>query len=397
MMMQRLPPEVALTIACCRWPRSAERNSVIREAADAVTNWHLFESHVARHRIAPLVRDGLACAGVTLPGDVDARLGARAAECAVTSLIMARESIRLQRAFGAAGLPALIVKGTAMGVLAYGDPCMKESWDIDLLTSADALLSAHALLGELDYELYMPGPMTSRELLRFAQVSMEAGYKHRETSLTVELHWRPTPNTWLLPDVTAHSPAQVVRVAGAELLTFGDDTLFAYLCVHGTQHAWARLKWLADLGGFLANRDPAEIERMYAAAARTSSGRSAGVSLLLCRRLLGTPVPASLVTELERDFMTRTLEAVALHYIYRRQAPENPVVLPPSLVFISHFLIAKGAGYFFEQLGKAWIVPFERAKYGFASHFLRIPLWLGRVARRLQGRLTQQFAGVLGK
>jgi hypothetical protein len=396
-MPQRIPPEVALTIACCRWPRSAERSRAICEAAEAVTDWPQFERHVERHRVARLARDGLTHAGVAVPSDVEERLTAHSAVCAFTALAMARESVRLQRAFAAAGIPALIIKGAAMGALAYGDPCMKESWDIDLLTSADALQAAHALLGELHYDLYLPGPMSPIQFQRYARVTLEAGYKHRQRGFTVELHWRVTPNTHLIPDVTVHSASQAVRVAGAELLTFSDDVLFAYLCVHGTQHAWARLKWVADIGAFLATREPAEVERMYAAAGRAGAGRTARVSLLLCRRLLGTPIPAAIVSEVERDPMARILEAVALHYIYRRQAPANAVVIPPSLVFLSQFFLAAGAGYFFEQIVMTWIRPFERAKYGFAAHFLRIPLWLGRVVRRMQGRGADPFVGAVGR
>jgi hypothetical protein len=357
----------------------------------------MFERHVRRHRVDRLAYDGLTHAGITLPSDFEERLAARSAECAITALAMARESVRLQRAFEAAGLPSLIVKGTAMGVLAYGDPCMKESWDIDLLTSGEALQAAHALLERLGYELYLPGPMTPRQLQRFARVTLEAGYKHREEGFTVELHWRATPNTRLIPGVSVHSPSQAVHVAGAELLTFSDDVLFAYLCVHGAHHAWARLKWLADIGAFLASREPVEIERMYSAAVRAGAGRTAGVALMLCRRLLGTPIPASIVTGLERDPMTRILVAVALHYICRREAPQEFVALPPSLVFVSQFFLATGAGYFIEQIGRSWTRPFERAKYGFAAHFLRIPLWLGRVARRTQDRLARQLAGALGE
>jgi hypothetical protein len=387
--------ELALTTACCRWPRSPEREAAVRDAAAAVTDWNQFERLVARHRVAPLARDGLTCAGIALPPAVDARLGARAAECAMTALAMARESVRLQRAFEAAGLPMLIIKGTAIGILAYGDPCMKESCDIDLLTSPEAFPEAHSLLEQLGYELHLPGGLTSDQLRRLAQVGKDTSYLHRESGLIVELHWRLMRSKYLIPAINVHSPTQIVGAAGAKLVTLDDDGLFAFLCVHGTRHAWARLKWLADLGGFLASRDPEGIERMYRAARDAGADRTPAVSLLLCRRLLGVRLPPAL-HDLDSDRRVRYLERVALHYIEVSLPPGHPAALPPRRLHLSRLVMASAPGYVAEQLRSIWIVPVERARFGLAAHLLRIPLWLARIAKRLGGRFPRHVAKAVG-
>ena len=123
----KFSPEMRLVIACCRWPRSAERTEAIRAAAAKITDWGLLEAAAARHRVLPLVRDGLSCAGIELPTATEQRVRARAAERAMTALEMARESIRLQHALTAAGLPALVIKGSPLAVLAYGELGLKES------------------------------------------------------------------------------------------------------------------------------------------------------------------------------------------------------------------------------------------------------------------------------
>jgi hypothetical protein len=374
-------PELALTIACCRWPRSTEREAAVREAAALVTDWNLFEHLVARHRVTPLVRDALACAGVAPPPAVDERLGARAAQCAVTALAMAGESVRLQRAFQAAGLPLLVVKGTAVGILAYGDPCMKESWDIDLLTAPQAIPEAHSLLGQLGYELDPPVRLTGDRLKRLLKVAKDASYLHRESGLTVELHWRLMRNRHLIPGLDVHSPVQFVQAEGARLATFADDALFTYLCVHGMRHGWARLKWLADLGAFIASRDPHSVERMYNAALAAGAGRAPAVSLLLCRRLLGVTLPPAL-DGLDGDRRVRHLEAMSLRCIGAVLPPGHPAAMPNGALHLSQLLLASGLRYRAEQLWSIWIVPSEHARFGFAAHLLRIPLWLARIARR---------------
>ena len=396
-MTVRFGPELDLTIACCRWPRSPERDEAIRAAAARVTDWALFERIVARHRVMPLVRDGLSCGGIELPAALERRFGERAAECAIVGLAMARESVRLQRAFGDAGLPALVIKGIPLAILAYGDVGLKQSWDIDLLTSPDALPEARALLQALGYEMTEPTRLTPAQFDRFVQHAMEAVYVHHALGLTVELHWRVALNKLLLPGVDANSPSQAVRAAGAELRTFDDEILFAYVCVHGAQHAWARLKWLADLAALLAVRGPAEVERLYRRAVDLGAGRTPAVALLLCWRLFGVPLSPPLLAELRRDRFVRLIEAIALGSINDPGEMSEALVSPPvGLRWCSLFLVP-GPAYVRAQARVIWNIPFERARFGgppfaLAFHLLRIPLWLGRLAKRARHRFARQGA-----
>jgi len=387
-MTQPYSPELALAIACCRWPPSPERETAVREAAAGVADWELFDRLVVRHRITPLARNGLMCAGVSPSPAVEERLRARAADCAVMTLAMTRESVRLQRAFEAAGLPALIIKGVAVGIIAYGDACMKESWDIDLLTSPECVSEAHALLERLGYELYLPARMTTKQFRRLTGYTKDAGFRSVATGMTVELHWRTMENGQLLTDVSVHGPSQIVVAAGAQLRTFDDETLFAYLCVHGTKHAWARLKWLADLGAFIESRGTENLERFCEAALDVGVGRTVGPSLLLCSRLFGTSLPSSTVRKLGRGRTEAFLEAACLQYITQPTEPGGPAGLPPLRLFIANFLLAPGYGYLLTHLWSVWQSPLDGARFGPLAHLLRIPLWLGRVAYRTRNHLV---------
>lgn len=386
----QLSPEVALTIACCRWPRSPARDAAVRAAARAVTDWDVFERLLVRHRVTPLVRDGLACAGVTLPEPLATRLADRAAETALMALVMARESVRLQSVFDAAGLSVLLLKGSVVGVLAYGDPCMKESWDIDVLISQDRIADGHKLLIGLGYTLQNPAGFSLDELERFARYAIEAVYVNRESGLAVELHWRLSRNQRLLPAVTVRSASQGVRVAGAELRTLSDELLFAYLCAHGTKHGWARMKWLADLNAFISARDEDTVERLYRAAVEAGAGRAPAVSLLLCRDLLGLSLAPSLVRELESGPRIGLLRSAAFHCVTGRTAPSDPGAWLPLRLRFSLLFLMPGAGYALEQLRNTWDHPFEHARHGSGFHILRIPRWLVRRAKGVRRRLARR-------
>ncbi|HEY7808519.1 MAG TPA: nucleotidyltransferase family protein [Croceibacterium sp.] len=392
--------ELDLAIACCRWPRSPARDSAIRDAAARVSDWEQFERVVARHRIAPLVRDGLSCATILLPPAIDERLSRRAADRAIDSLVMARESVRLQRAMRAAGIPALILKGAAVGYLAYGDVGMKESWDIDLLTSPENAAPAHALLQALGYRVVEPAGLASSQFERFTRYAMEAVYRDPATGLSVELHWRVARNRTLLPGTDVHSPAQSLPFAGDELLTFDDDTLFAYLCVHGTRHGWARLKWLADFAALIAPCSPAETERRYRAAVAAGAGRAPAVTLLLCRHLFDSAMPADLARELEGDRLTRFLALAALALMRDRQEPPA-FILPPWQWFFSRFLLVPGTAYLRTEIHDLWNRPIDRARFGAPLagslfHLVRLPLSFARLMGRVGSRLTVRAKASFG-
>src|SRR3974377_2389702 len=90
--------------------------------------------------------------------------------------------------------------------------------------------------------------------------------------------------------------------------TLGEEDLFAYLCMHGALHWWYRLKWLADINALLAAAPEASIERLFQAPEPGVAGRASAQTLLLCRWLLGTLLPASLVTMIGKGLTMRWLE-----------------------------------------------------------------------------------------
>ena len=141
-----LAPEVLLAAACCRWPPSQDRRAAIATAAAAVADWDRFLATVRRQRIAGLAHAALSEAGIALPAEIARQLAARAHEIAQRNLALAAETARLQRAFDAAQIPALFVKGAALAELAYGTLALKHARDIDLLVLPEQAAAAMQLL-----------------------------------------------------------------------------------------------------------------------------------------------------------------------------------------------------------------------------------------------------------
>ena len=384
------PAELDLLAACCRWPPSPAREAAVRAAAAGAIDWNRFERIVARHRVVALAADGLRRAGIGLPPAI----GDGAMAAARDALAMARETLRLQCAFDAAGIAAIFVKGSALALLAYGELGVKQSWDIDLLTAPAEALAGRHLLERLGYELVQP-VLDDGQFARFTAFGKECIFFNPALGIAVELHWRLADNARLLAGVGPGAPAQHVRIGGGTVRTLADGPLFAFLCAHGTAHGWARLKWLADVGAFLSGRDAADIEQLHHEAVRLGAGRTPAVTLLLCHRLLGVALEPGLLRTLREDPKAEALAATAMRCIaHGGGAMEFGFYSRPGLrLTLSHFALAPGGRYFWNELGRLWVSGTDRARIAlprplnFLYHILRLPLLVSRLGKRLFSRL----------
>ena len=207
---------------------------------------------------------------------------------------MAAEAVRLQRLFDEAGLPVLFVKGASLAMLAFGTLGLSGGQDIDLLVPFETLPAATALMARAGYRRFDPPPEVSDAQLRLLlPLRKDLGFVHQATGLRIELHWRLFLNPYAMAESSFMPASRVVPLSGTQgLRTLGEEDLFAYLCMHGALHWWNRLKWLADINALLAAAPEGGVERLVRAAEARGAGRAAAQAMLLCRRLLGTPLPA---------------------------------------------------------------------------------------------------------
>jgi hypothetical protein len=396
---ERFAPTFRLACACCRWPASAERDALVRQAAAGV-DWEAFQRVVIRQRVHGLVWAALKAAGVALPPVVEAELGAAAQLVARRGLALAAESLRLQALFTAAGIPSLVIKGAAVAQLAYGTQALKQGRDIDLVVRpADAERGLALLEREGYFTVNPPGPLTPAKLQLVFRHHKDIEFGHPERRVSVELHWRLIDNHRLLKRIGVGSPTQVVAVAGAPLDTLADRELFAYLCVHGASHCWFRLKWLADLNAWLSSKSEDELTGFYRFAVAEGVGDCAAESLVLCRQLLGLRLPSALAASLKgvklRMLVSGALDAMAGGKA-ELELPLRP--LGPFRLLPAQFLRGRGLRFL---LAQGWLVtqsledmlmfPLPRPLH-FLYPLLRLPLWLVRLSRRHASRAAPPAA-----
>ena len=141
--------ELRLLLACSAWPPSPDRSMDIRRAAHPGIDWPRFLQLVERHRVVGMVQDALVKAGIEPPPAIARRISEPAHALARRNLALAAETLRLQRVFDTAGIPAAFVKGITLAMLVHGNPALRHSKDIDLLVDEVNAEAAHALIEQL--------------------------------------------------------------------------------------------------------------------------------------------------------------------------------------------------------------------------------------------------------
>ena len=381
-----------LASACAMWPPSDRRTDVIRTAAAGPFDWPRFLRVARRHQVIGLVHEGLTHARPDVPREIVGEIGTQAATLVRKNLAMAAEALRLQRLFDDADLPVLFVKGAALAVLAFGNLGLRSGQDIDLLVGSETLPAATALIMRAGYSRFDPPADISDARLRLIMpLRKDLGFVHQATGVRIELHWRLFLNPHAMTETSMMAASQVVPLAGSGgLRTLGDEDLFAYLCMHGALHWWYRLKWLADINALLAATSEDRVECLVGAAEVRGAGRAAAQALLLCRRLLGTPLPDRLIATLARSSTVRWLEATALNAMTTGHGQLEPreARFGTTRGSLSTFLLRRSWRYRLAELNVHLTNPTDvltmpLPKYlRFLYPVLRLPLWAWRHAVR---------------
>ncbi|MGK6320594.1 nucleotidyltransferase domain-containing protein [Sphingomonas sp. DT-204] len=391
MMPLNASAEFRLVCACCRAPSDPRRESAIADASRAVRDWRRVIAIARRHRVMGLAADGIRrCDGV--PDEIAGELKGLARGMAANGLRQIAETTRLDRALRAAGARPLFLKGMPLGVLAYGNPLLKHSIDIDLVVEPDALAASAVVLDDAGYVLDLPAPdLPPAALATWFRYAKEASWHHRVFGTRVELHGRLLHNPLLVPTLTVFSPRQAIAMRpGAEVEMLAPAELYVHLVAHGAAHGWARLKWLADLVGVVRSGAPS-VGELHAAAEVMGAGRCSAQALLLGETLLGLEIPHAFAARLRADRMVRPLAYVALDCITGRNEAEecrNPTGIPLA-VTASQFLLRPGWRYKWAQLCAQSANPTDRAR-------LADRPWLAALAPAIGGvRWTARNLGLI--
>lgn len=381
-----IPDEFALVVACCRWPLTDGALADVQRRSQRAVDWAFVVRLAERHRVSGLVYHTLHAAGVSVPAESWSRLTAQSQAIARQNLALAAETVRLQQRFEAARIPVVTLKGLSLAQRAYGSIALKHGRDIDILVPPDRAFAALRLLEEDGYALIDPAPrMSDRQRHAFIARGYELQVA-RSRSAPVELHWRLSENPHLMHGSDPFSATQDVQLPGGTVRTLDDAGLFAYLSVHGANHFWFRLKWLADLNALLGAIGGGDVDEYYRRAQAQGAGLCAAQALLLCERIFERRLPPALSKDMRADRRGGRLVGIAMRKMLAAAVPARSTTRLKEAA--ARFLLGRGMPFLAAQTAMVLVAPADvlicplPRPLRFLYPVIRLPSWL---ARRVTG------------
>jgi Uncharacterised nucleotidyltransferase len=292
--------------------------------------WPALLAAAEDHGVVPLLLDAIVGAGDSAPADrwdTEAVLSLRAAAAAQTAVSIARER-ELQTvltSLAAAGIEALIIKGSHLAFAVYPSPERRPHLDTDLLIKQGDRNAVKDCLAGLGY---VPVPNVTGDVA-FAQVPYSrtdrSGARH-----TLDVHWRiANPHAFAYRLTMADLARGAMAISRLGPHACGPSLPLALLvaCVHRTAHHGTshRLIWLYDI--HLIAMALREDDWMNA----TDMAIRRGLGAVLARGLehasatFGTPVPVAIV-EMLSDAASQT-DADVLAFL---QGPRSRIAVAAS-------------------------------------------------------------------
>lgn len=322
-----------------------------------------------------------------VPEAVQATLQAAAERQVNKSLAFAAENLRVSKLLGDAGIPCASLKGASLSMLTFGSLALRHSRDIDLLVSPEQALRADEALAAAGFALQMPiGPHSVDQKKHWIRERKHFEYMSGK-NVALELHWRLFDNPRLL--ATEHDPRTWMEVPvfpQRSLRTLSMPDLLLYLCVHGANHMWFRLKWLADVHAILRQSGPETLERLQADAKGQGCERAVGQALALMERLYGFPDPQGFPGAATASLVNEALTAMTAG---NAASELETIPFATTRVAVARFRLKSEWGFWIREARGALADEHDRKSarlphwMKFLLPILRMPLWMWR---RLRGQ-----------
>ena len=376
--------EFHLLAACCQWPRTSETEERLQRLLQPSVDWPQLLVLTQRHRVAGLVEHALSQKPI-VPESVRAELRTAADEILMSNMRTAALQGKLAKRFAAASVPLIVLKGTPLCMLAYGNLRLRHSRDVDLLIAPHDIAAADALMRSEGFTRSDTGAeFTGRQQELWQRYRKHYEYVHGPTRLRFELHWRTADNPHLESfDHVLDAPDLVPVNRDIQLPALSRRELLFSLCTHGAGHAWFRLKWLADVHALLAASPPAARQELLERAKRDGTERPALQALLLCDAVFpgGSATASQPVSATVRWLVKTGRDALLQEDVTTRRGEAEFV---PKNLLLSRVLLRTEARYRLEEVRlhlaspADWkMLPLPRALH-FLYPLLRVPLWVKR-------------------
>ncbi len=300
---------LALLAACARRQFTDQGEDTIAALLRSGIDWESFLRAARRHGMMPLLYWHLQSCADSVPPAVLTELSNYFRINSERNLLLAQEMIRLLGLLEAHGIPVIVFKGPPLATMAYGNPSLRRSADLDILVHKQDLPRLRVLLNA---EGYQPAPSFARTPERaLINYGYECLFIRPPVGIQLDVHWRMFPPhlSFALDAAPLWQRVQHLLLGGRRVPTISREDLLLVLCVHGSKHLWERLSWICDIAGLIAGQPPMDWTRILDQAGGQGGSRMLFLGLTLARDLVGSELASNVSSRIQAEPVIATLAA----------------------------------------------------------------------------------------
>jgi hypothetical protein len=194
------------------------------------------------------------------PAPVEQALALAYQQSAMDNALLSVELERLSAHLARADLPAIVLKGAALGDTLYGNSALRPMTDIDLLLHPEDVARALDLLRGHGYAW---NEVEARPGVRLGFENELMLRAPGRAPVSIELHWHLIDSPFYqqrVPESWFWQTSRQVTLAQTQALVLGLEANLLYLSAHYVLHHRAQgLRWLVDIAALIASQ-PAQID-----------------------------------------------------------------------------------------------------------------------------------------
>ncbi|GJG86402.1 hypothetical protein tb265_15830 [Gemmatimonadetes bacterium T265] len=297
-------PEERLVLATCRTPMTGAARRRAEALLDGPLDWQAVFACAGRWQVEPVAFTNLlAIAGEALPQATRQEATTRCWTARARSWKLTTVLLDLLRLLEGAGIPVIVLKGPAIGLVAYGDVTMRTFNDLDLLVQPADVRQARSLLVDAGYRAYYDPRQELSRLKGQHPLEFSDGRTH------VDLH-TTLFSRYLKLDIDAAAAwrdARTVPCLDSTIRVLARHHLYVYLCAHGAKHQWQLFRWVCDVAQLDASLEPTDVERITALATTVGARRLVALGTRLAGRISGGAPTNVDADRMESEAATRAL------------------------------------------------------------------------------------------
>jgi hypothetical protein len=247
-----------------------------------------------------------------VPAEIRAELLARQRAQHFVTLRMSAELFRLIDRFSAQNIAALLVKGPALAVQAYGDAAMRNYGDLDFLLHQSDIASATRVMMDAGYEPHVP-----LSAIAAGKIPGQYMFRQREAQLLVELHndrtMRYYPRPLRIDELFARKTN--VSLDGHEVPAPCVEDHLVLICIHGAKHFWERLQWIADVAALVFRQPSMNWDEAARSAQKVGAETMLHAGLRLASSVFQIALPAAIMERVQGDSSAQKISERALAWL----------------------------------------------------------------------------------